>query len=205
MAKSGRRQQPGGGEELRTRLIEATVRVLARDGFALTSGRAIAGEAGTVNGSIFYYFGSIDGLLAATARVLTQRGIDRIRTGFGGESAATEWPTRLAGVLKAEAEGEDGRAVMELLVGARTSPELAAEVQRAFDQAIDYIATELTAVVGDSPIGQIVPMTLVAELAGSAFLGLQVLAQNGRPIDMDQLAVFIAAGVQLITSLVPPN
>ena len=67
MAKAGPRKAAEGGEELRSRLVDATVRVLARDGFAHASARAIAQAAGTVNGSIFYYFGSMDGLLAATA------------------------------------------------------------------------------------------------------------------------------------------
>lgn len=203
MAKGGPRKQAPVGDELRARLIEATVRVLARDGFAHTSGRAVASEADTVNGSIFYYFGSMDGLLAATARTLTDRGIERIREGLGGERAHIEWPDRLSAVLRSEAEGDDGRAVMELLVGARTSPELADEVRQAFDRAIDYIASELAAVVGDSPIGQVVPMPLIAELAGATFLGIEVLAQNGRPIDLDQLVTVIATGVRLITALMP--
>ena len=46
--------------------MEASIRVLAEDGFAHASARAIATAARTVNGSIFYYFGSMDGLLAAT-------------------------------------------------------------------------------------------------------------------------------------------
>jgi AcrR family transcriptional regulator len=203
MAKRGPRRQAGGGEELRARLIDATVRVLARDGFAHTSGRAVATEAETVNGSIFYYFGSMDGLLVATARALGDRGIERIKDGLGGDQAHLEWPHRLSAVLRAEAEGDDGRAVMELLVGARTSPELAEEVRRTIDRAIDYNSTELSAVVGDSPIGQVAPVSLMAELAGATFLGLEVLAQNGREIDLDQLVTVIATAVQLVTSLFP--
>ncbi len=205
MAKGGPRRQKPGGEELRTRLIDATILVLARDGFAHTSGRAVAVEAETVNGSIFYYFGSMDGLFAATARALADRGVERIRTGLGGDQAQTEWPHRLSAVLRTEADGDDGRAVMELLVGARTSPELAAEVRAAIDRAIDYAATELQAVIGGSPIGEVVPVSLIAELAGAAFLGLEVLAQNGRDIDLDHLVMVIATVVQLVKGLGPPG
>ena len=49
-------------------------------GCSATSARAVAQDAGTVNGSIFYYFGSMDGLLAATANALADRGIARILT-----------------------------------------------------------------------------------------------------------------------------
>jgi AcrR family transcriptional regulator len=198
MAKAGPRAHPG-GEELRSKLVDAAVRVLARDGFAHTSARAIAQEAGTVNGSIFYYFGSMDGLLAATANALAERGIARIREGLGGDQAHVEWPSRLRAVMRAEAEGEDGRAVMELFVGARTSPALAAEVRAAIDRAIDYATAEMESVLGTSPITQLIPVTVIAELAAAAFLGIEVLAQNGREIDLDRLATTLAAGVRLLT------
>lgn len=185
--------------------MDAAVAVLARDGFAHASARAIAAEAGTVNGSIFYYFGSMDGLLAATAAALADRGIARIREGLGGERAHLEWPARLAAVMRAEAEGEDGRAVMELFVGARTSPALAAEVRQAIDRAIDFATVEMQAVVGESPIGQLLPIPLIAEVAAGAFLGLEVLAQNGREIDLDELARVLALAVELVSRLGPPQ
>ncbi|HEY5873964.1 MAG TPA: TetR/AcrR family transcriptional regulator [Ilumatobacteraceae bacterium] len=199
MAKSGPRKQAVPNVELRTRLIDGAVRVLARDGFAHTSARAVALEAGTVNGSIFYYFGSMDGLLAATANALADRGIARIREGLGGELAHLEWPTRLSTVLRAEAHGEDGHAVMELFVGARTSPALAAEVRQAIDRAVDYAASELSVVLGSSPITQLIPVPLIAELAAATILGIEVFQQNGREIDLDQVAAVLDAGVRLVS------
>jgi AcrR family transcriptional regulator len=198
VAKSGPRKSSTGGDELRTRLIDAAIHVLARDGFAHTSARAVAQQAGTVNGSIFYYFGSMDGLLAATAAVLADRGIARIREGLGGERAHVEWPTRLGAVMRAEAEGEDGRAVMELFVGSRASPALAAEVRAAIDRAIDYATAELEVVLGASPVTQLVPVGLIAELAAAAFLGAEVMAQNGRQIDVERLAAFLSTGIQML-------
>lgn len=192
-----------GGEELAARLVESAIRVLAQDGFAHASARAIATDAGTVNGSIFYYFGSMDGLLAATMRDLADRGIGRIRTRLGGDRAHVEWPARLSEVLRDEAEGEEGRAVMELMVGARTSPELAAEVRRAIGKAIAYATAEMEAVIGKSALAQLLPVAVIAELAAAAFLGIEVLAQNGREIDLDRLASTIAAAVQLVSPVKP--
>ena len=185
-------------DELKSRLLEVAVRVLVRDGYAHASARAIATDAGTVNGSIFYYFGSMDGLLAATARQLADRGIERIRRGLGGDQAHVEWPKRLRAVMVAEAQSGEARAVMELLVGARTSPELAAEVRAAIDRAIDYAATEMQAVIGDSSISQLRPVPLLAELGAAAFLGIEVLAQNGRTLDLGKLATTIAGVVRLV-------
>lgn len=189
--------------EMRQRLIDATVAVLARDGFAHASARAIATEADTVNGSIFYYFGSMDDLLSATARDLADKGIARIAEGLGGPDAAETWPTRLAEVMRREAQADEGKAVMELFVGSRTSPALADEVRAAIDRAIAYVESELAKIVGDSPVTQLVPVALMAEVAAAAFLGLEVLAQNGRDIDLDRLAQTLHQAVALIRNLSP--
>ena len=68
----------------------------------------------------------------------------------------------------------------------------------AIDRAIDYATTEMRAVIGGSRIAQLLPITLIAELAAAAFLDIEVLAQNGRQIDLDTLATTLSAGVQLL-------
>jgi AcrR family transcriptional regulator len=198
VAKSGPRSQGLSNDGLRLRLIDAAIGVLARDGFARTSARAVAEEAGTVNGSVFYYFGSMDGLLAATANTLADRGIDRIRTGLGGDNAHVEWRNRLGTVLRAEAHSEDGRAVMELLVGARTSPALAVEVRAAIDRAVAYATSELDLVLESSPITQLIPVSLLAELAAATILGIEIFQQNGRDIDLERVASVLDQGIRLI-------
>jgi AcrR family transcriptional regulator len=199
VAKSGPRKQAVPNDELRTRLIDAAVCVLAREGFARTSARAVAQEAGTVNGSIFYYFGSMDGLLAATANALADRGIARIREGLGGTNAHVEWRNRLSSVLRAEAHSDDGHAVMELFVGARTSPALAAEVRAAIDRAVDYATSELDLVLESSPITQLIPVSLIAELAAATILGIEIFQQNGRDIDLENVASVLDQGIRLIS------
>jgi hypothetical protein len=57
------------------------------------------------------------------------------------------------------------------------------------------------AVIGDSPITQLLPIPLIAEVAAAAFLGLEILAQNGRELDLDQLARTLGAAVHLVTAL----
>ncbi len=201
MAKGGRRIGATNSAEVRTRLIDATITVLARDGFALTSGRAVAAEADTVNGSIFYHFGSMDGLLAATVRTLSERGIERIRAGLGGDNATTEWSRHLPEVLRREIERDDGKAVMELFVGARTAPELAAEVHTAIDDAIAYATEELTKVLEDTPLGRVAPVELVAQLASATFIGIEVLAQNGHSIDLERATAFVSTGIGLFNRM----
>src|SRR5579883_233078 len=54
--------------ERRAEIINATIRVLARDGIAETTTRKIAAEAGVNQATLRYYFGSKDNLLRDVLR-----------------------------------------------------------------------------------------------------------------------------------------
>jgi AcrR family transcriptional regulator len=205
VAKSGPRTGGASNDGLQLRLIDAAITVLAREGFARTSARAVAAEAGTVNGSVFYYFGSMDGLLAATAHVLADRGIARVHAGLGGDRAHLEWRDRLGTVLRAEADSDDGHAVMELFVGARTSRALADEVRAAIDRAVAYATSELDLVLGSSPLTHLVPVSLIAELAAATILGIEIFQQNGRVIDLERIASVLDQGIRLISGSSRPG
>lgn len=198
MAKSGPRSKPAVNDHARDRLIEAAIRVLARDGFAHTSGRTVAAEAGTVNGSIFYYFGSMEGLLTATLQVLAERGLSRLHAGLGGDDAAQQWPNRIADVLRAEVDGDDGRAVLELMMGASTSATLASDVRIAIDRAIEYVADQLTELVDGTALGQLVSAQQLAEFVGATFLGLEILGRLGREVDVEHIASLSALAVRFM-------
>lgn len=197
MAKSGPRRPRSTPEEARRALIDAAIRVLARDGFSRTSARAVATEAGGTNGLIFYHFGSMDGLLTATAAELSGRRMSRVKEALGGDDATTLWPDRLAETIRAEATNDEGLAVVELLIGARTSQALSEPVGQAISESIDFAARELQAVLGASPVTQLVPIDLIAEVATAAFFGLELFTQAGRSVDVDRLARTAALAVGL--------
>jgi len=203
MAKAGPRKARSSPDEARHALIEAAITVLARDGFARTSARAVAAEAGGTNGLIFYHFGSMDGLLAATAAELSTRRMARVKEALGGDDAATQWPQRLAATISAEGRNPEGIAVVELLVGARTSPTLAEPVGAAIDESIQFAARELETIFGDSPWTQLVPVDLVAELATAAFFGLELFTQADREVDIDRIARYAALGIAQLPHLAP--
>src|SRR6187200_374658 len=62
------------GGETRDRIVEATLAVLKRQGYAGASARAIAAEGGFNQALIFYHFGSVrNALLAALDRTSAER------------------------------------------------------------------------------------------------------------------------------------
>lgn len=93
-------------EARRTGLIEATARVLARDGAAGASVRAIAAEAGVSPGLVTHHFASVDALVARTYLAVGERVAAAL-------AAATE------------AAGDDPRARLEAYVGASFTPPIA--------------------------------------------------------------------------------
>lgn len=203
MAKAGPRRARSDPEEARRALVEAAIQVLAREGFTRTSARAVAAEAGGTNGLIFYHFGSMDGLLAATASELCRRRMVRVKEALGGDEAAVRWPERLADTIRAEATSPEGIAVVELVVAARTNPALSEPVMTAIDESIRFAAGELETILADGPWAALLPVDLVAELATAAFFGLELFTQADRPVDLDRLARLLALGIDQLRYLQP--
>ena len=65
MVKSDRKPAAR-GERVRQTLIDAALRIIAREGVAGISHRAVARESGTSHGLATYHFGAIEGLIRAT-------------------------------------------------------------------------------------------------------------------------------------------
>lgn len=95
-----------GPDARRLSLIEATARVLARDGASGASVRAIALEAGVSPGLVAHHFGGVDALIAATYRQVG----DQV-------SAALD--------MAAAAASEDPRARLMAYVAASFAPPIA--------------------------------------------------------------------------------
>ncbi|MFE3060211.1 TetR/AcrR family transcriptional regulator [Nocardia sp. NPDC059239] len=72
------------GAARREALLEAAIRLLAREGARAVTHRAVAAEAGTTHGNARYYFGTLDQLLDEALRQLAARQIDEVRALFDG-------------------------------------------------------------------------------------------------------------------------
>ena len=60
-------------EDRRQALVDAAVRVIARDGLAAATTRAIVGEAGMPQGALFYIFSSRDALITEVITHITEQ------------------------------------------------------------------------------------------------------------------------------------
>jgi AcrR family transcriptional regulator len=72
MTKQNGSKGEGMSQETRQRIVEGAVRVLARDGYAATSVKDIASEAGVAPGLVHYYFKTKEELVAAAVALACQ-------------------------------------------------------------------------------------------------------------------------------------
>jgi AcrR family transcriptional regulator len=191
------------GEETKERIVEATLGVLKRHGYAGASARAIAAEGGFNQALIFYHFGSVrNALLAALDRTSTERmAAYRAAAAEASDVAAL---VAVAGTIYREDLASGHITVLtELIAGASADPELGPEIVSRITPWIDFAREQIDRVVSGSPLSQLVPADDAAYAIVAQFLGLEMLSHldgsTARPERLFQLAASFAgvlAGIQ---------
>ncbi len=127
------------GAARRRQLVEATLRVIARDGVAGLTHRAVAEEAGVALASASYHFTGIDDLLATALAHATDELAATLTQGADRSLA------RLARVLADEERDHHGRFIAgyELYLLAVRRPELRARSLAWLDVLADTFAPDL--------------------------------------------------------------
>ncbi|MGW3469022.1 TetR/AcrR family transcriptional regulator [Saccharopolyspora sp. NPDC000995] len=139
------------GERRRRAIIDATLRVVARDGVGAVSHRNIAREAEVPPASIAYYFAGIDDLLVATLLESCETlivEIDRLR---GQVREKTDWPRVIAEALASMVRDQRERTVgeYELYLLAARRPALRPAARRWIEVATGFIDD---GAAGDEPV-----------------------------------------------------
>src|SRR5205809_4514315 len=90
MAEAATSRKGEQAEQSRERLIDAATRLFAERGYRDTSVQAIAEAAGISRGSIFWHFGSKEGLLSAVAEEAFRRWETETLVGDVGDARGIE-------------------------------------------------------------------------------------------------------------------
>lgn len=157
------------------RLIEAAHAALVEDGFAGTSARTVAARADVAPGLIYYHFGDLASLLAATSRAVSQE-----RAVVWGEALDTA--TTLAEIVAVAerlhaVEQEQGNLVMlaQLVAGARTNPDLAEAIGENFTLLADPVERAFTRILTGSPVDGLLDPHALARTVSAGFLGIELM------------------------------
>lgn len=176
-------------------LLDATERILARDGAAGLSTRRIAAEAGQTHGLIRYHFGSVEELLIRTLQRGTERILARQRQLYAGEGPFIDkWRTAM-GYLQDDLAGPFPKLAGELIALGWNEP--------AYRDALRQMMEGFTEMLGEAVEGALgeydlegVDVTALATLVRTFQLGMLVEGLAGIDTGHDRLLGAIDAWLE---------
>jgi AcrR family transcriptional regulator len=116
------RSHPRRSEATRTRVLDAAVACIAREGFQASNLSRIAREAGVTTGAIQHQFGDKATLLASVVERGFERMVDRLARLPGGQPTLRGRVACLVGALWDGYDAEGTRASVEILLSMRGDP-----------------------------------------------------------------------------------
>jgi len=183
-------------------IVEAAARVMARKGFAGTTMKDIAAEAGITAGLIHYYFDSKEDLLAAVIATLCTQMRTESEAAFAASRGAAPI-ARAWAVLQATKgqfrRSDQQRLFVEAITLALRDPRMREQVAQLYEDLLDSSTAMVEELATQVPTPPPVPLrdfaaVIVAALDGMA---LQKLLDPER----DEDALYNALGFLLMSSL----
>ncbi|WP_327680284.1 TetR/AcrR family transcriptional regulator [Kitasatospora sp. NBC_00458] len=137
--------------ERRPQLIQAAIDLMAREGIAAGSTRAIAAELGVAQATVHYTFGTKKDLYRAVVEELTAEFINQVRAASPGHGTFGEQVRTMVYALWESAVGEGGRCALitEFAAMSLRDPELQ-EIMRALQYEIESTAAELLTALAEA-------------------------------------------------------
>ncbi|MFF7992844.1 TetR/AcrR family transcriptional regulator [Kitasatospora xanthocidica] len=160
--------------ERRPQLVQAAIDLMAREGVAAGSTRAIAAELGVAQATVHYTFGTKKDLYRAVIEQLTAEFIGSVRAVSPGDGTFGEQVRTLVHALWESSTGEDGRCMLlsEFAALAMRDPDLQ-EIMRALQYETEGTAAEMiTALARVHDLRLAVPAEEIAVHFLSGFHGL---------------------------------
>ena len=161
---------------IRFKLLDATERVIAREGYPAVTSRSVGSEAGVDQKLVYYYFRTMEELVVATFHRRSETFLTALN-----EMAATASPVSTLWELSSH---RSGRLMIEFMAMATHTPALCEEVARYSEAATEVVEKMLAACLSDTrPDRQILSPAftnfLIASLARNLILETELgLLQN---------------------------
>ncbi|MCK9795909.1 TetR/AcrR family transcriptional regulator [Isoptericola sp. 4D.3] len=194
-------------DETRRRLLDAADRVLREHGYAGTSARVVAAEAGVNSALVFYHYGGVDPLLLAA---LDRAGAARLA--LHRETAARartleELAAAAATIYRTDVEQGYLATFSELVAAAVTKPALRQEISGRAEVWVAFVEEHWERVVGGTPLARLLPARDVANAAITFYLGANLFSvidpDGARTEGVLDLAGRLAPRASLLTMRLP--
>ena len=163
--------------DTRTRILEATLATLKERGLAGASTRAIASRGDFNPALIFYYFGSLNGLLLAALERSSSERLDRYRAAVEGAERIDELVDVLSRIYREDLDSGHIRVVSELVAGSVANPELGPRVVELMEPWIELAERAVERALAGSPILELASPRRLAYVAVTFYLGANLVSQ----------------------------
>ena len=161
--------------EIRDRIVDAALTTLRERGYAGTSVRSIAREGGFNSALIFYYFGSLNGLLLAALDRSSEERMRRYRASVEDADGVEDLAAVAARIYKEDVEGGHITVFSELVGASLEHPELRPEIVARAEPWLDFVEETLDKVLEGSPLAQVLPTRDLAYALVSFYLGVNLM------------------------------
>ncbi|MEV4757539.1 TetR/AcrR family transcriptional regulator [Micromonospora sp. NPDC049559] len=173
--------------ERRTLIVDALMRVAARDGLEAVSLRHVAAEAGVTTGMVQHYFRTKEEMMEFAMAVVRERGEARITEAVGRLGPAPA-PRELIRTMITEllpldeARRADARVALAFLAYAAVRPVAAASLRQETPQLVGFVADQIRAAQAAGAAADVDPATAAAGLlAVMEGLGIYLLTEQYAP------------------------
>jgi AcrR family transcriptional regulator len=170
---TGKRGPRGG--DVRGQIIEAALETLKTKGFNGSSARAIADLGGFNSALIFYYFGSLNGLLLAALDHSSEQRLARYHRAVDAADSLEELIGVATRIYREDVEGGHITVFSELVGASLSHPELAPEIVARAEPWLSFVEETLSKVVKDSPLDGLLPKREIAYAVIAFYMGVNLL------------------------------
>ena len=156
--------------QTRDRVLDAAVESLREDGFAGATSRAIARRGGFNQALVFYYFGSLEGLLLAALEWASEERLARYRPAVADVQTLDELIPVMAELWAQDKAAGNVRVVSQVVAGAVNRPELAGRVVELMEPWLELARETVVRV-----LPPIVPAREAADAIVTFYLGVNLM------------------------------
>jgi AcrR family transcriptional regulator len=160
--------------DIRSKLLEGTLRTIREQGVSQASAQTIAETVGVDQGLIFCYFETVDELFAAACRHGAKTHVDAYRERLAAVNTIRGL-LDVARELETDAQAQANLTVLtQLLAGAQHSSQLAKSVAAGLNLWAEEIRQVLQRLLAKTPLSAVVDFDGLARVICSTFIGIEL-------------------------------
>ncbi|MFF7729714.1 TetR/AcrR family transcriptional regulator [Streptomyces sp. NPDC008001] len=193
--------------DTKERLIRAADTVLRTQGYAKSSARTIAKEAGVNSALVFYHFGGVDPLLFAALDRSSAERMEMLTEAVAGARTLEDLVDAGTRVYRNDIAAGHLTLFSELVAAAVAKPELREEIRVRAEPWISFVEQTLERVIGGTPLARLTPPRDLANAAITFYLGVNLFtvldSDRSRTESVFAMARRLAPRARLLTRRLP--